>query len=99
MLTEDRIDLGDALSDPAHDGNSHRVAESFVARTIGGQLAAVLDQCVIVGESLQALALARCQATHGHLRRHDSVDSSALATALKCSSGTGRRSKLVRPGY
>lgn len=40
--------------------------ESFVARAIGCRLSAVLNQCVIVGESLKAFALARCQPAHSH---------------------------------
>src|SRR5216683_4102573 len=72
-ITEDRIYRRDALSDPAHDRNRHRVAECLVTGAIGGQLAAILDQSVVVRETLQALTLARGQPAHGHLRSHHAI--------------------------
>ena len=75
-ITEERIDGCDALPDPAHDRNRHRVAKCFVARSIGCELAAILDQRVVVGESLQPFALTRRQPPHGHLRRHYAIEPS-----------------------
>ena len=57
-----------AFPDPAHDRNRHRVAECFVARPIRCRFAAVLDQRVIVGESLQTQTLDRHKATNASLR-------------------------------
>jgi hypothetical protein len=44
---EDGINRSDALSDPAHDRDRHRIAESFVAWAVGCQPATILDQGVI----------------------------------------------------
>src|ERR1700691_681059 len=57
-ITEDRVYRCDAFPDPAHDRPRHRIAERFVAGAIGCGLAAILDQRVIVRESLQPFALA-----------------------------------------
>src|ERR1700679_3792853 len=67
------MDGYDALADPAHDRHGHAVAERLVTGTIGGGLAAIVNQGVIIGEPLQALTLAWRQPSHGHLL-HDSVE-------------------------
>ncbi len=111
-VAEDGIDGCDALPDPAHDRNRHRVAECFVAGTIGCKPAAVFDQRVVIGESLQPLALARRQAADGHLRsqqvrrttaRIGAIDLLAIGRGERRRDGLmlkhgGRRAVLVLPG-
>src|SRR5690242_2217301 len=61
-----RIHGGNPLADPAHHRNRHRVAERLVARAIGALasgLPAPWDQRVIIGEALEAFALARGETT------------------------------------
>ena len=45
------------LAYPAHAGHSHRIAEGLVARAVSGQLVAVRDERVVVGEAHQTLTL------------------------------------------
>lgn len=55
-----------AAPDPAHDRDSLRVSDRFVARAVwafGSGLPTPWDQRVIVGESLQALAFPGGEAT------------------------------------
>ncbi len=69
----------------AHDRHRHTVAERLITRTIGGRLAAIVNQGVIVGEPLQALTLARGQPPHGHLPHHPVEQLAALeALRLPC---------------
>ena len=70
-MQDDLMDRRDACSDPAHHRDRHRIAERPVAWAIGGQPAAILNQRVIVGKSLQAFALARRQTSHSHSRVQD----------------------------
>lgn len=54
------------LADPAHDRDSLAVADRLVARTVwafGSRAPAPGDQRVVIGEALQALALARGEAS------------------------------------
>ena len=97
-ITEDGVNGRNALSDPLHDGNRHRVAERLVTGAIGCRFAAVLDQGVVIGKTLQTLALTRGQSPHGHLRRHHSIDPAALAATLEGPRYIGRGSKFSRPG-
>ena len=65
------VEVGDALADPAHDGDGHAVAEGLVAGAIGGGLATPWDERVIVREALEAFALPRGEATDLHGGSHD----------------------------
>src|SRR5690606_23900645 len=57
-----RLHLLDAAAQPGHDRDRHTISQRLVARAIGaliGRLSAPRNQGVVVGEALQALALAR----------------------------------------
>ena len=53
------------LAYPAHAGHSHRIAEGLVARAVSGQLVAVRDERVVVGEAHKALTLHRSETPNG----------------------------------
>lgn len=63
---EESVDCRDALADPTHDGNRHTITQRPIARAVGCRFAAILNERVVVGKSLQAFALAWGQPANGH---------------------------------
>ena len=75
-------------------GTAIELPRALIAWPIGGEPAAILDQGVIVGESLQALALAWGQSTHGHPLLRDccrAVFDAAWSFCADASGHVGRR--------
>ena len=72
---------GYALTDPAHDGNGHAVAKCFVAGAVCSGLAVKFNGCVMVGESLKALAFQRSETAYCHcpLALHDASFKATIA--------------------
>src|SRR5690606_37491247 len=68
LLAGNLMYLLDTLPDPAHHRHGHAVSQRLVARTIWAELgwfATPRNQRVVVGEALQAFALAGGEAAHG----------------------------------
>lgn len=65
------------MADPAHDWYGHRIADGLVARAILGLRG---NHRPVVGETLEALALYRCQPSHA-IREDVGFVPTALARA------------------
>jgi hypothetical protein len=55
----ERFDQLDTFAYPAHNIDGHRIPERLIARSVSRELAPIRDQCVVVGEALQAFAFDR----------------------------------------
>jgi hypothetical protein len=75
------INYRDPLSDEGHHRNRHRIAECLVTRTVSSRLSTIGNKRVVVGETLQAFALARRQATDGR-SCHDALRLTATSRRL-----------------
>ena len=89
---------GDLLADPAHHGDSHRVAASLVAWAVGTLVFGLTlprDAGPVVGEALEAFAFGRGEATDCHWGK----DAMLVATFLEGEHGFSWREVLNAVGF